>query len=100
MSRLGLIPPDLDALTRQKVEEMSGTVGGWFSRLFAEEFFDFKENPGFIGEGRAVMRQFHHMHRHLRVNPDFIFLDRTRYGLLRIFEKMGARVSFRNPFEW
>ena len=46
------------------------------------------------------MRRYHHLHRHLRVNPDFIFLDRTRYGLLRIFEMMGARVSFRNPYEW
>ena len=38
--------------------------------------------------------------RHLKVNTDFIFLDRTRYGLLRIFEQMGARVAFRNPYEW
>jgi predicted unusual protein kinase regulating ubiquinone biosynthesis (AarF/ABC1/UbiB family) len=100
MVQLGLIPPDLDALTRQKVTEMSGTASSWFSRLFADDFFDFKENPGFIGQGQRVMRQFHHLHRHLKINPDFIFLDRTRYGLLRIFEKMDARVAFRNSFEW
>lgn len=100
MIQLGLIPPDLDGPTRQKVEEMSGAAGAWFSRLFADDLFDFKENPGFIGQGQKVMRRFHHLHRHLKVNPDFIFLDRTRYGLLRIFEKLGARVSFRNLFEW
>ena len=100
MIQLGLIPPDLDDPTRREVEEMSAAAGSWFSRLFADDFFDFKENPGFIGQGQKVMRRFHHLHRHLRVNPDFIFLDRTRYGLLRIFEKMGARVGFRNTYEW
>ena len=34
------------------------------------------------------------------MNPEFIFMDRTRYGLLRLFETMGARVKFRNPYEW
>jgi predicted unusual protein kinase regulating ubiquinone biosynthesis (AarF/ABC1/UbiB family) len=98
--KLGLLPPDLDHTTRMKVAKMSQSAGQWFGRLFAEEVFDFKANPGFIAEGQTVMRRFHHLYRHLRVNPDFIFLDRTRYGLLRIFEKMGARVEFRNPFEW
>ncbi len=100
MTRLGVIPADLDSRTRHMVEEMSTMAGRWFGRLFAESSFDFKANPGFIAEGHTTMRRFQHLHRHLKVNPDFIFLDRTRYGLLRIFEKMGAKVEFRNSFEW
>jgi len=46
------------------------------------------------------MRQYHHLYRHLDVDPQFIFMDRTRYGLLRIFEMQGARVRFRNVYEW
>ncbi len=100
MINIGLIPPDQDAETVEKVRQVSDAVGGWFGRLFAEAYFDFKAQPGFIAQGYALMRQFHHLRRHLKVNPDFIFLDRTRYGLLRIFEMMGARVRFRNPYEW
>jgi len=100
MIETGLIPADLDRRTMENIKAVSDAVRQWFGRLFAEEAFDFKAHPGFIAQGKAVMRQYHHLHRHLRVNPDFIFLDRTRYGLLRIFEMMGARVSFRNPYEW
>lgn len=100
MIETGLIPADLDHRTMEKIKEISNAARQWFGRLFAEEVFDFKAHPGFIAQGKAVMRQYHHLHRHLRVNPDFIFLDRTRYGLLRIFEMMGARVNFRNPHEW
>lgn len=100
MIELGFIPPDLDGETREAIEAVSDDIGHWFSRLFRVETFDFKANPGFIAEGQAISRQIHKWQRHLRVNPNFVFLDRTRYGLLRIFEMMGARIKFRNRFEW
>ena len=80
--------------------EVTDVAGTWFSRMFSDERFDFAAHPGFIGQGQAVMRRYHHLYRHLDVNPEFIFLDRTRYGLLRIFEMLGARVRFRNVYEW
>jgi predicted unusual protein kinase regulating ubiquinone biosynthesis (AarF/ABC1/UbiB family) len=100
MIELGLIPPDRDEVTVQCLRQVSDAISDWFGSLFAEEYFDFKEHPGFIAHGYALMRQYHHLRRNLKVNPDFIFLDRTRYGLLRIFELMGARVKFRNAYEW
>ncbi len=39
------------------------------------------------------------MGKYVNIPSDFIFLDRTRYGLLRLFEQMEARISFRNPYE-
>jgi hypothetical protein len=95
-----MVPPDADAAVREMVAQVAEAAGGWFKRMFADECFDFAQNPGFIGQGQAVMGQYHHLFRHLRINPEFIFLDRTRYGLLRIFEMLGARVRFRNPYEW
>jgi predicted unusual protein kinase regulating ubiquinone biosynthesis (AarF/ABC1/UbiB family) len=97
---LGMVAPDADAAVRQMVAQVAEAAGGWFKRMFADECFDFALNPGFIGQGQAVMGQYHHLFRHLHINPEFIFLDRTRYGLLRIFEMLGARVRFRNPYEW
>ena len=98
--RIGLITADADPSVRQMALEVTDVAGRWFSRMFADEVFDFTANPGFIGQGQAVMRHYHHLYRHLNVNPEFIFLDRTRYGLLRIFEMMGARIRFRNAYEW
>lgn len=97
---LGMVAPDADAAVREMVAQVAEAAGGWFKRMFADECFDFSKNPGFIGQGQAVMGQYHHLFRHLHINPEFIFLDRTRYGLLRIFEMLGARVRFRNPYEW
>jgi predicted unusual protein kinase regulating ubiquinone biosynthesis (AarF/ABC1/UbiB family) len=97
---LGLVPPDLSSETIEEIKTISSAMAGWFGRLFFDEIFDFRKQAAFIAEGKQVMRRFHHLRRYLRINPEFIFLDRTRYGLLRIFEIMGARVSFRNPYEW
>jgi predicted unusual protein kinase regulating ubiquinone biosynthesis (AarF/ABC1/UbiB family) len=100
MIALGFVPPDLAPEVAHDVRRISDEVGRWFGRLFRDDVFDFGQHAGFIAEGKQVMRRFHHLRRHLRINPDMIFLDRTRYGLLRIFEMLGARVRFRNPYEW
>jgi predicted unusual protein kinase regulating ubiquinone biosynthesis (AarF/ABC1/UbiB family) len=97
---MGLVPTDLSSETIEEIRTISSAMAGWFGRLYFEAVFDFSKQTAFIVEGKQVMRRFHHLRRYLRINPEFIFLDRTRYGLLRIFEIMGARVSFRNPYEW
>lgn len=98
--QLGMIPADADPSLRAMADRISAVAGGWFNRMYVDEVFDFGAHPGFIGQGQAVMGQCHDIFRRLHINPDFIFLDRTRYGLLRIFEMLGARVRFRNPYEW
>jgi predicted unusual protein kinase regulating ubiquinone biosynthesis (AarF/ABC1/UbiB family) len=100
MMDMGVISKDLDPAIIDKIREIAKVVGNWFSRLCEEEQFDFKRHPDFIAEGKEVMRQFQHLRRYAQVNPNFIFLDRTRYGLLRLFEQMGAKVCFRNKYEW
>jgi predicted unusual protein kinase regulating ubiquinone biosynthesis (AarF/ABC1/UbiB family) len=100
MIALGLVPPDLAAADMQAIKTLSDAAADWFSHLFAEEYFDFGARKTFLAEGKAVMRCSNNLRRHFNVNPDVIFLDRTRYGLLRIFEMMGARVKFRNAHEW
>lgn len=100
MVTLGLIPQNLDDPVKQKIQDVSETISCWFGRLYADERFDFSVNKTFIEEGKTLMATFHDLRRHLHVNPDFIFLDRTRYGLLRLYEQMGARVNFRSNYEW
>ncbi|MEJ2639491.1 MAG: AarF/ABC1/UbiB kinase family protein [Desulfosarcinaceae bacterium] len=100
MQELGLFSPELGRDTLKALEEISTAFSRWFGRLYIDSFFDFDQHPDFIQEGKQIMGRLQTLKRHLKVNTDFIFLDRTRYGLLRIFEQMGARVAFRNPHEW
>lgn len=99
---LGLLPSpmEMDDAIKHKIINACDSFSKWFGRLFRDEQFDFRACPGFIAEGKAVMTRFQDLRRHVNINTEFLFLDRTRYGLLRLFEQMGARVRFRNAFEW
>ena len=90
-----LAPEVLDHMYRIFTE-----IGQWLGRLYEDEYFDFKKNPRFIATGKKLMSQAFDLRRHADLNTNFVFLHRTRYGLLRLFEQMGARVCFRNPFEY
>jgi predicted unusual protein kinase regulating ubiquinone biosynthesis (AarF/ABC1/UbiB family) len=100
MRNVGLFSPDLTADQLKPLTEISEAFCKWFGRLFREAVFDFNRHPDFIRQGKRIMGRLQQFKRHLQVNTDFIFLDRTRYGLLRLFEQMGARVAFRNRYEW
>lgn len=92
--------PNLPPPVFEHMKDISNAFGRWFSRLFVEEVFDFSKNPDFISDGKKIMASMQRMRKYVKVNSDFIFLDRTRYGLLRLYEQMGARVVFRNQYEW
>ena len=91
---------EMDSRTRDAFIRTAVNFSRWFGKLFADERFDFSAHPDFIAQGRAIWEDIYKLRRHIRPNPEFVFLDRTRYGLLRIFEKMGARVRLRNPYEF
>jgi predicted unusual protein kinase regulating ubiquinone biosynthesis (AarF/ABC1/UbiB family) len=97
---MGFVSPDVKGPQLEEIKRITNEAGRWFGRLFETDTFDFGANPNFMAEGKAVMRQYHQLRRHLSFDPEFIFLDRTRYGLWRIFEMMGARVRFRNVYEY
>ncbi len=97
---LDLLAPNLTKSQMDSAKQISHEMGKWFGRLYAHEVFDFGATPGFVADGQAIARRFHRYWSSFNMNPEFIFMDRTRYGLFRIFETMGARVRFRNPYEW
>jgi predicted unusual protein kinase regulating ubiquinone biosynthesis (AarF/ABC1/UbiB family) len=87
----------------QEVEEQFYRVflgmGEWLGRLYRDDFFDFGKNPNFMAEGKELANEIFNLRSHMDINPNFVFMDRTRYGLLRIFEAMKVRVKIRNPYE-
>lgn len=100
MIETGLLPEDLNSSAKEHIFIVSENIQQWFGALSKEETFDFKTQPDFILQGKKVMKQSRDLRKYFKVNPDFLFLDRTRYGLIRIFEMLGAKLSFRNPYEW
>ena len=96
----GMLPQKPDRETEHELRAVSDEICSWFGALYQTERFDFKSRPDFMAQGKAVMQRCQRLHRHINVNPDYIFLERTRYGLFRLFEQMAVKISFRNPYEW
>jgi predicted unusual protein kinase regulating ubiquinone biosynthesis (AarF/ABC1/UbiB family) len=75
-------------------------MGNWFYKLYEKDTFDFGKNPDFFEKGKEIGQTMHKFRKYIvDFNPNFIFLDRTRYGLMRIFEKMKAKIKIRNKHE-
>ncbi len=87
--------PSLSSILKEIVESFCG----WYGQLEAEEIFDFGANPDFMKGAKAVSRDIYKIRRHMKLNPNFVYLDRTRYGMLRLFEQMKAKVRIRNSYE-
>ena len=101
LTQMKLITPDLDPDIKDKMVVLFMKMGDWFSEFFKEEEFDFGANPDFMEKGRKIGRQMHQFRKHIHnITPEFIFLDRTRYGLIRLFEKMKVKIRMQNKYEY
>lgn len=97
---LKVLTPGLDKEIEDDIFKAVYGFGKWLGRIYKTERFDFAEAPGFIAAGKVQMHAMYKYRGHISVNPQIIFLNRTRYGLLRVFQQMGARVKMRNLYEW
>lgn len=72
----------------------------WVALPYLTDSFDFSKNKGYIERGRDLLGEFLQFRNKTDgVNTNFIFHGRTWFGLYRIFEKLGAKVNFRNKWE-
>jgi len=68
----------------------------WLVRPLQVQCFDFGANAGFAAEcGRRFLSIVKHSDSGA-IYPDLLFVNRTLYGLYRMFEAMRARVRLRN----
>ncbi len=74
----------------------------WYAKPYRHKIFDFAKNRGFAHEGLKLaenMRKNQSKERkHVKLNKNFIYSDRTLYGLYKIFETMGAQVHMQNKW--
>lgn len=100
LERMKLVTPDLDPDIADQLIELFVSMGEWFGRLFEHETFDFGANPDFMEQGKQIGMKMHRFRKHIHnITPEFVFLDRTRYGLIRMFEKMKVTIRIKNRYE-
>lgn len=66
--------------------------GQWVTLPFKMECFNFSEHSDYTQRGQGLMKSLHDNFSVDRIAEEFIFHNRTIYGLYQIFEKMGATV--------
>ncbi len=97
--KFDLIRGELDPDATAVLNSILLNFGEWFGQLFAGPIFDFGANPKFMQSAKAISQGIYKLRGHMKMNANFVFLDRTRYGLLRLFEQVRARVRVQNAYE-
>ncbi|MDX8377230.1 MAG: AarF/ABC1/UbiB kinase family protein [Mariprofundales bacterium] len=74
----------------------------WLSQTFENPSFSFSEQGGYADKGFKLLNN---MRKHrgstggfIELNTDFVFTDRTLYGVYKIFEQMGATIRMQNKW--
>lgn len=94
-----LLKGELDPSSEKILKETVSSFSDWYGQLVAEPVFDFSANPNFMKSAKAISQNIFKMRQHFKANANFVYLDRTRYGMLRLFEQLGARVRIANKYE-
>lgn len=98
---LKFLPEDLDPAVRDRAVGIFMRMGTWINQLFRRDYFDFRACPEFMARGRELGQNLYGLRRMMTsFPPEFVFLDRTRYGLLRLYEQMGVKIRLRNTYEY
>lgn len=79
-------------------ENVLRDFGQWVSLPLRTDSFDFTKHVNYTSRGKTIMKSMHSKVRVDRIADEFIFYNRTYYGLLQIFEKMGATVCMNTYF--
>ena len=80
-------------------EEVLRPFGSWLTEPFREEYFDFTEHADYTRRGQKLIQRIASMSGVNNLADDFIFFDRTIYGLCKIFERLGARIRMKHHWE-
>jgi len=67
----------------------------WIAHPFMTETFDFKENNDYTAKAHELMQDLSKMPTVEKIQEDFIFFERTSYGLFKLFEQLEATVDLR-----
>lgn len=75
------------------------SFGEWLSLPFQDDYFDFAIHKDYTSAGHELLQGLSELPGVESVEKDFIFFDRTVYGLFKIFERLEAQVYVRRNWE-
>lgn len=90
---LGMSIEPFDQDLYQKVLQ---PFGQWLALPFKTDSFDFGKHSTYSQQGKAVIQNLNSAFEPSTINQEFVFHNRTIYGLIKIFERMGATVRLRH----
>ncbi|MCD4743304.1 MAG: AarF/ABC1/UbiB kinase family protein [Desulfobacteraceae bacterium] len=99
-NELNLFINDISEEVKNNIMHIMHKISIWYGRFYKKEWFDFKKNKDIFTEPQNLFKELSKYKKYFNSQPDFIYLDRTRYGLYRIFEKMEVKIKIRNTYEW
>lgn len=70
----------------------------WLAIPLRVERHDFGLDPNFVNEGRRRFARMLEDETLIGIRPEFVLVNRTLYGLYRIFERLQARVRCQTPW--
>ena len=70
--------------------------GEWLAEPFHTDAYDFRENANYTTQAKDTLHKMTKLSHLGSIPDDFIFFDRTIYGLCKIFERLGATVRLRH----
>jgi len=74
--------------------EILRPFGRWLTAPLRQAHFDFAKNPDYTA--LANLRRLSRLSALDRIADEFIYVDRTLYGLYKIFERLGAKLRMRD----
>lgn len=76
-------------------QEVLRPFAEWAARPLRADSFDFGKHSDYTSKAREIIHNLAKTSGLNKVADEFIFFDRTIYGLCKIFERMGATVRIR-----
>lgn len=98
-ARLGIMTISDPRQDFSALEARLRSMGEWVVRPYLGGPFDFGAAGDYFRRCRTEAWELFRSIKGASFSPDFVFLDRARYGLYRTFQRLEARVDMANPWE-
>jgi predicted unusual protein kinase regulating ubiquinone biosynthesis (AarF/ABC1/UbiB family) len=97
--RLGMVAEMTQSELQQFYDQTLQPFGDWLTRPFKAGRFNFAEQNGsYTAEGWASFRRLANVHKISDLANEFIYFDRTFFGLYQLFERMGACIDMEHQW--
>jgi predicted unusual protein kinase regulating ubiquinone biosynthesis (AarF/ABC1/UbiB family) len=97
--RLGMVAEMTGDELQAFYEQILQPFGDWLTRPFKVERFNFaNQGNAYTAEGLALFGQLVNVRKINDIAREFIYFDRTLFGLYQLFERMGACINMQHQW--